>query len=221
MQISRSRTIISAVLAITLTAAVNHEGFAQEKGEGVFSRNTVEIGFVVSDLDKAAKFYTEVVGMTEIKGFTAPAEMATKFGLTDGHAIKVRKFALADVKDSPALKMMSFPKVDVAKPDQKFIHSTLGWSYLTMFVNDMGDVVKRAEKAGVKFLGETPAKLGGNNYLSVFQDLDGNYIELIGPAKTNLDKFGASDIKSDLNRVRTKVAALVQKRRVESNSKQK
>ena len=78
-----------------------------------------------------------------------------------------------------------------------------------MFVNDMGNVVARAGKAGVKFLGETPARIGGNNYLSVFQDLDGNYIELIGPAKANLDKFGATDI----NRVRTKVAALQKKQR--------
>lgn len=202
------RILSTTTFAVTLTLIASHASHAQEKAEGVFARNTVEIGFVVSDLEKSAKFYTEVVGMTEVKGFSVPGEVGTKFGLTDGHAIKVRKFALADVKDSPALKMMSFPKVDVAKPDQKFIHSTLGWSYLTMFVSDMGDVVARAEKAGVKFLGETPAKLGGDSYLSVFQDLDGNYIELIGPAKTNMDKFGANNIKT----VRTKVAALIKKR---------
>ena len=205
MQISCK--LLTTILISTLIMATTTTGHAQEN-EAVFSRNTVEIGFVVSDLDKAAKFYTDVVGMTEVKGFTAPAAMATKFGLTDNQAIKVRKFALADVKDSPALKMMSFPNVKVAKQDQKFIHSTLGWSYLTMFVNDMGDVVARAEKAGVKFLGETPAKLG-NNYLSVFQDLDGNYIELIGPAKTNLEKFSVSDLQT----VRTKVAAIIRKQR--------
>ena len=210
MQISRR--LVAAILTSTLILVGSTASEAQETAEGVFSRNTMEIGFVVSDLEKAAKFYTDVVGMTEVKGFTAPAEVATKFGLTDNQAIKVRKFALADVKDSPALKMMSFPKIDVAKQDQKFIHSTLGLSYLTMFVNDMGDVVARAEKAGVKFLGETPAKIGGNNYLSVFQDLDGNYIELIGPAKTNLDKFGATDIKT----VRTKVAALLKKQRAKT-----
>ena len=207
MQISRR--LVAAILTSTIILVGSTASEAQETAEGVFSRNTMEIGFVVSDLEKAAKFYTDVVGMTEVKGFTAPAEVATKFGLTDNQAIKVRKFALADVKDSPALKMMSFPKLDVAKQDQTFIHSTLGWSYLTMFVNDMGDVVARAEKAGVKFLGETPAKLGGNTYLSVFQDLDGNYIELIGPAKTNLDKFGATDIKA----VRTKVTAHIKKQR--------
>ena len=204
-------TMAVAVLLIQMIDLSSH---AQDKAEGVFSRPTVEIGFVVSDLEKSAKFYTDVVGMTEVKGFTAPAEMATKFGLTDGLAINVRRFALADVNDSPALKMMEFKEVNPAKQDQKFIHSTLGWSYLTMFVNDMGDVVARAEKAGVKFLGETPAKLGGN-YLSVFQDLDGNYIELIGPAKTNLDKFGAAN-----KTTRTKVAAIIQMDRARQAAKQ-
>ena len=204
---ARTQTITVLATAILLASSLTTQ--AQEKPEGVFSRITMEIGFVVSDLDKAAKFYTEVVGMTEVPGFTAPAAAATKFGLTDNQAIKVRKFAVADVKDSPAFKMMEFPEIDVAVPDQKFIHSTLGWSYLTMFVNDMGDVVARAEKGGVKFLGETPAKIGGNNYLSVYQDPDGNFIELIGPAKTNLEKFGSSDLKT----VRTKVAALIKKQR--------
>lgn len=153
----------------------------------VFSRNAVELGVVVSDLDKAAKFYTDVVGMTEVKGFAAPAQMATRFGLTNNQPIVVRKFVTADVKDAPALKLMSFPKAQGAKPDQSYIHSTLGFSYLTLFVTDMGAAVQRARKAGVKLLGETPANLGAN-YLTVFKDLDGNYIELIGPSKTDLSE---------------------------------
>ena len=185
---TRLQSITTLLLILLLQSFVISDTHGQEeKKDEVFSRPTVEIGVVVSDLDKAAKFYTEVVGMTEIKGFSAPAQAATRFGLTDNQGITVRKFALADVKDSPALKLMSFPKIDVVKPDQKYIHSTLGFSYLTLFVNDMGAAVERAEKAGVKFLGETPAKLGGN-YLGVYKDPDGNYIELIGPSKKELSK---------------------------------
>ena len=64
----------------------------------------------------------------------------------------------------------------------KFIHSSLGFSYLTIFVNDMDAAVERAKKAGV-MLGKTPSKLGGSNYLTVYRDPDGNFIELIGPMK--------------------------------------
>lgn len=78
--------------------------------------------------------------------------------------------------------MMAFPKAQGKAPDQEFIHSTLGVSYLTLFVNDMSAVMARLKKAGVKTLGKTPAPIGGGNLLTVFRDPDGNFIELIGPA---------------------------------------
>jgi predicted enzyme related to lactoylglutathione lyase len=79
--------------------------------------------------------------------------------------------------------MMAFPKAQGKKPDQEFIHSTLGVSYLTLFVTDMDAVMIRLKKAGVKTLGKTPASIGGPNFLTVFRDPDGNFIELIGPSK--------------------------------------
>lgn len=170
----------SAVLAAVTASAQE----APEK-KTVFSKSTFDLGVVVSDLDKAAKFYKDVVGMTEVKGFAAPANVATSFGLTDNQPVVVRRFVMDDVKDAPSLKLMAFPNAQGAKPDQRFIHSTLGFSYLTLFVNDMDAVVERAEKAKVKLLGQTPAKIGGNNYLTVYKDPDGNFIELIGPSTRN------------------------------------
>ena len=177
--------------AIVALSALLHSpvtSLAQEEEQPFYSRNVLELGVVVADLEKSAKFYTEVLGMSEVKGFSAPARVATKFGLTNNQPITVRKFVTAMVKDAPGLKLMEFPEAPGTKPDQKFIHSTLGVSYLTLFVNDMGDAVARAKKAGVKMLGETPAKAGLKNYLTVFQDPDGNFIELIGPSKVSLEK---------------------------------
>jgi lactoylglutathione lyase len=179
----------TALSAIALAALLqgNFPSLAQDDDTPFYSRNVLELGIVVADLEKSAAFYADVLGMTEVKGFSAPAAVATKFGLTDNQPIVVRKFVTADVKDAPALKLMAFPEAQGEKPDRKFIHSTLGFSYLTLFVTDMGDAVKRAEKAGVKMLGKTPAKAGPNNYLTVFQDPDGNFIELIGPSETKLE----------------------------------
>ena len=78
---------------------------------------------------------------------------------------------------------MAFPKAPGAKPDQKFIHSTLGFSYLTLFVTDMDRALARLKKADVKLLGETPSPLGGGNFIAVCKDPDGNFIELIGSSK--------------------------------------
>ena len=55
-----------------------------------FASGIVDIGMVAKDLEKTAKFYTEVVGLKEVKGFEASAEKATAFGLTDNQPAKVR-----------------------------------------------------------------------------------------------------------------------------------
>ena len=148
-----------------------------------FAKGIVDIGMVAEDLERTVKFYTEVVGLKEIRGFEASAEKATQFGLTDNQPAKVRVFVLGDTPDSARLKIMAFPKRPGAKPDQKFIHSTLGISYLTLRVTDMDDAIARLKKAKVKTLGKTPASLGGKMRITVFHDPDGNFVELIGPVK--------------------------------------
>ena len=74
-----------------------------------FASGVVDIGMVAKDVEKTAKFYTEVVGLKEVKGFKAPAEKATAFGLTDNQPAKVRVFVLGDAPNSTRLKIMSFP----------------------------------------------------------------------------------------------------------------
>ena len=179
------KSILATCSALLFCAVTANAQEKEQQKNAVFSKTTFDLGIVVSDLDKAAKFYTEVIGMTEVKGFTAPAQVATAFGLTDNQPAVVRRFAMADVKNAPSLKLMAFPDAPGAKPDQKFIHSTLGFSYLTLFVNDIDAALERAKKAGVKPLGETPAPIGGNNMLMVYRDQDGNFIELIGPSAKN------------------------------------
>jgi len=184
---TRIVTKCAVVLTSVVLAGVSASGQEAAEKKPVFSKNTFDLGIVVSDLEKSVKFYKDVIGMTEVKGFTAPANVATSFGLTDNQPVVVRRLVMADVKDAPSLKLMAFPKAPGAKPDQRFIHSTLGFSYPTLFVNDMDAAVERAKKAKVKPLGQTPAKVGGNNYLTVYKDPDGNFIELIGPSTKNAD----------------------------------
>jgi len=148
-----------------------------------FAKGIVDIGIVAEDLERTVKFYTEAVGLKEIKGFEASAQKATQFGLTDNQPAKVRVFVLGDSHDSARLKIMAFPKRPGAKPDQRFIHSTIGISYLTLRVSDMDDALARLKKAKVKTLGKTPVSLGGKMRITVFHDPDGNFVELIGPVK--------------------------------------
>jgi catechol 2,3-dioxygenase-like lactoylglutathione lyase family enzyme len=149
-----------------------------------FARTTIDVGIVVSDVKKAAEFYTKALGFTEVSGFEVSAEMGGGSGLTDNHPFKVRVFVLADETTATKIKLMEFPQAPGKKVDHRFIHSSLGFSYLTIFVSDMTASVERARKAGAVIVKE-PYNLGGNNYLTLVKDPDGNIIEFVGPAKSD------------------------------------
>ena len=170
------------ILAASLTLSTL--GLAQNDTP-VFSSATADIGIVVKDLEKSAKFYTETLGLTEVKSFSVPAEKAAGLGLTDNQPATIRVFVLNPKAKGPKtkFKLMAFPKAPGKMQDQKFIHSSIGISYLTLFVTDMNKSVEKLKAAKVKLLGKTPTDLGGGNFIAVFHDPDGNYIELIGPKK--------------------------------------
>lgn len=172
--------IVSHLTMPHLTRAADTEDAAP-----VFSSPTVDIGIVASDLDKSVAFYRDALGLTEIKGFTATAEKATAFGLTDHVGADIRVFVLGEGDGATKLKLMSFPEKPGAKPDQAYIHSTVGISYLTMRVSDMAAALARLKSAGVELLGECPVALSGTTYFVAVKDPDGNFIELIGPMPAN------------------------------------
>ena len=147
----------------------------------VFSSAAADLGIVASDLEKSVAFYRDVIGCTEVKGFSVPPAFATSLGLVDQQAVTARVLVLGEGKTQTKLKLMEFPAAGGKKSDQKFIHSSFGFSYLTLHVNDLNASIERLKKAGVKLEGQTPVPLGGNNALLVCRDPDGNFVELIGP----------------------------------------
>jgi catechol 2,3-dioxygenase-like lactoylglutathione lyase family enzyme len=158
---------------------------AADAGKSDFARSTIDLGVVVSDLAKSAKFYTEVIGFQEAPGFTVSAEFCADAGLTDKKALNIRVLVLGDGDSATKLKLMEVPGVSTKKSDNAFIHSQTGYRYLTIYVADGEAVSGRLKKAGVKPLAKgpvsLPAGLPGNLALIVVRDPDGNLIELIMP----------------------------------------
>lgn len=178
---NRQRSI--ALLAICLVGCIFLVGAATSGSKAGFTRTTIDIGIVVSDVEKTAQFYKNVLGFTEVSGFDVSEEMGTDSGLTDHQAFHVRVLVLGDEESATKVKIMEFPKAPGKKVDNRFIHSSLGLSYITLFVSDMTAAVERAQKAGVTPVKE-PYRLGGGNaYLTLVKDPDGNIIELVGPKK--------------------------------------
>jgi len=171
-----------ALLVFCLVASVLLAGAAGTSGtKGDFSKTTIAVGIVVSDVEKAAQFYKNAIGFTEVPGFDVSKEMGGDTGVSDYQAFQIRALVLGDEPNASRIKIMEFSEAPGKKVDNRFIHSSLGFSYLTISVSDMTAALERAKKAGVVPVKE-PYQLGtGNYYLTFVKDPDGNFIELLGP----------------------------------------
>ena len=152
-----------------------------------FGRTTIDLGVVVSDIEKAAAFYKDAIGLKEVQGFSVPADFATDTGLSDQQPLSIRVFVLGEGESATKLKLMQVPGVKSAKSKNDSIHAQLGFSYITVFVNDTGKAMARLKKTGVKPLAKGPVALPKGFpegiFLTVVKDPDGNFVELVGPKK--------------------------------------
>lgn len=172
------------ILAPALLVILAVPAFAAEKE---FSRTTIDLGVVVSDIEKSAKFYTEAIGFKEIEGFSVPGEYCKDVGLTDGQPLKIRVFVLGDGESATKLKLMQIPGAKTKKSDNQYIHSQFGFRYLTVYVTDTSAALERLTKSGVKMVAKTPMELPKGLpqgvFLTIIRDPDGNLVELVGPKK--------------------------------------
>ena len=178
-----------ALSLVCLSAGLLFAGaVATRVKEPAFARTTIDIGIVVSDVEKTARFYKNALGFSEAPGFDVSREMAGDSGLAEYRAFRVRVLVLGDQPTATKVKIMQFPEADAKKVDNRFIHSSLGFSYLTIFVSDMNAAVQRLKNAGAAPV-KDPYRLGGsNNFLTLVKDPDGNIIELVGPEKSSASK---------------------------------
>lgn len=176
-------------LAITIcTLAYGTSAMGQEDAKAtgdvdqaaLFSRPMIDLGCVVSDVDAAVKFYTTAIGFKEVKGFSVDAEFATAVGLTNQKKLDVRVIKLGDGDGATQLKLLQISD-DSQKPKNDFIHSSLGFSYLSIYVKDMDAAIERLESAGAKPVAQPKPIPGTPVALVLVRDPDGNLIELIGP----------------------------------------
>ncbi len=172
----------SLVAVVALNVGVIN---AQEKS--AFASATIDLGVVVSDIEKAAKFYTTAVGFKEVKGFSVPAEFAANAGLTAKKSLEIRVFILGEGPGATKLKLMQIEGVKPKKSENEFIHSQTGFRYLTISINDTSAAMEKLKQAGVKPIAQTPIlipeTIAKDLFLTIVQDPDGNLVELVGPKK--------------------------------------
>ena len=177
------RALPALIVALLLAA-----GLTSRAAEPVsFPRTTIDLGTVVSDLDKSVRFYTEGIGFRELKGFDVSADMAAAAGLTDSKPLSIRVLVLGEGPEATKLKLMQVAGTSPRTGDTDFIHSRTGFRYLTISVNDTTAALERLSMLGVKPLAKSPValpeSLAAGMYLTCVRDPDGNIVELLGPRK--------------------------------------
>lgn len=150
-----------------------------------FTSETVSFGIVVSDIDRAVGFYTGALGMKQVGAFDVSPALGRDSGLSDGKPFRVQVLSLGEGPTATEVKLMQVPGTPGARPDNTFIHSTLGIRYLSVHVANIDAALERARRAGVRPIArgpvELPATLAAGVWLAVVRDPDGNMIELLGP----------------------------------------
>ena len=164
-----------------------------------FASQTIDLGLVVSDIEKSLKFYKQVVGFEEKEGFKVGGKFPKLVGLTDGANLNIHVLTLGSEGNATKLKLMQVAAQKKSKVvKQPFIHSYTGYSYITIFVHNVDRVLSNAKKHGFIPYSDSPQilpkGLPQDVCLLMLKDPDGNFVEIVGPLtsklknKVNLEK---------------------------------
>jgi catechol 2,3-dioxygenase-like lactoylglutathione lyase family enzyme len=175
---------LTYLLVLAAAYLVSIEARALKANDSEFRMPTIHLGLVVSDVEKAVEFYTKAIGFREVDKVPVSRDVAGDMGLTDYQPLNYRVLVLSADKKATRLKVMEVPGVKTKPADNRFIHSQLGLSYITIYLSDMNATLARLKEAGVKPLAKGPVLLPGTEiYVMVVRDPDGNLIEMGGPKK--------------------------------------
>lgn len=170
------KNVFKLLLAFLLSTTFIQNTVAQSE----FSNPTISVGVVVENLEKSIDFYTNIIGMTQTGEFSVTKEKCTELGLTDSYQLDVTVLKLENSDRSNEWKLMSLG-TKAKHPKQKYMSDDTGMQYVTIFVNHLLPVMKRAQENDVKILSQKPSTLDDGRKFILIQDPDGTFIEIIGP----------------------------------------
>jgi catechol 2,3-dioxygenase-like lactoylglutathione lyase family enzyme len=141
----------------------------------VTPRAPLEVGVAVRDLERAARFYEEVLGFRRISEATlAPdrAELAG-FGRVAFRMVRMQTEYGERVK---LLETDPRPE-DPGRPTSMLGRS--GFAYLTFVVTDIEAALARLKAAGAEMITAEPVQTRPGTRLAFFRDSEGNPLELV------------------------------------------
>lgn len=174
---------LSLVVVLTGVFGVMAQNGNQPQAKVEFTRSSIDFGIVCGDVKKSAAFYRDVVGLTELEGFDVDGDLGAKIGLTDKQPFHVHVLAASNSPEASKVKLMEFKDAPGAAVNNKFIHSSLGMSYSTIWIADINAALERIQKHKAKVVSDGAVDIGNGLFLITVLDPDSNFIELVGPKK--------------------------------------
>lgn len=136
---------------------------------------SVQVRYIVNDVDAAIKFYCEQLGFHE------DMHPAPSFAMLSRGELRL---VLSKPGGGPGGGSQAMPDGTMPAPG--------GWNRFTIEVPDVATTVERLRKAGAQFRGDIIVGVGGNQ--AIVEDPSGNPIELFEPkraeARLNRDPNG-------------------------------
>lgn len=137
------------------------------------TKGSIDIGIVVKDLARAARFYGETLGLPVVREVEIPEEKARKAGCAAGR-FRFKAFQAGDVQ-LKVVQADANPPAGGGKVDR-----STGFRYITFSVESVEATARALQAAGVRPEGEITEVVPGR-FIIFFADPDGNMLECVGP----------------------------------------
>ena len=135
-------------------------------------------GFVVKDVEKSAKFYSEVLGMRMGDRFERQGEFIEQVLAFPGAHIKG---GFVDMGEGHQLELIQY--LSPASGENNLNRNDLGASHLAFFVEDLDKFYQETSQKGIRYNNPPASMFDEKGELSrkvaYAQDPDGNWLEFV------------------------------------------
>ena len=152
------------------SALANSLEKVQRKGVGSsamgvqLSKDSIDLGIVISDSEAALAFYRDLLGLEHVADTPMPAGMkGTMHRLLCGSSL---------------IKLVKLDEVPEARPAKGGIAGATGYRYFTMIVDNLAEITGAVKAAGHKVRIDA-AEIRPGVSISMVEDPDGNWVEFV------------------------------------------